>query len=100
MTAVKKKKSVQEKVVAILTELKNLHLLKGKEPAWVNNYEANIVRADDDFIEWLQFVYLPNFFQQLERSHSSIVPQAMRFFGDDVKRGRLLQLLIELDALV
>jgi hypothetical protein len=29
-----------------------------------------------------------------------IVPQAMKFFGDDMQKGKLLQLLIELDSLV
>jgi len=33
-----------------------------------------------------------------KRSH--IVPQAIKFFSEDVKKGKLLQLLIELDAVL
>ena len=100
MTVVKKKKSTHDKAEEILAELKNLHLLKNTEPAWVRNYEANMERVNDNFTEWLQFVYLPNCLQNKAGTTPSIVPQAMKYFGDDVKKGRLLQLLIELDALV
>jgi hypothetical protein len=29
-----------------------------------------------------------------------IVPHAIKFFGDDVKKGKLLQILIEIDSLL
>lgn len=70
------------------------------EPSWVKKYEANSEKPEDDFAAWLQFVYLPNCMQDEQSVHSSIVPQALQYLGDDLKRGRLLQLLIELDSLV
>jgi hypothetical protein len=33
-------------------------------------------------------------------SEKYIVPQAVKFFSDDVQKGKLLQLLIELDGLL
>lgn len=84
----------------IISELNKNGLWKKTEPAWVKNYEANKNTFHNDFEEWLQFVYLPNCLQNKAGASPSIVPQAMKYFGEDVKKGKLLQLLIELDALV
>ena len=88
------------KIDEIIAELKKNGLWKKSEPLWVNDYEANTKIVHNDFAEWLQFVYLPNCLQNKGSSISSIVPQAIKYFGDDVRKGKLLQLLIELDALV
>lgn len=88
------------KTAEINDELKKIGLWKKAEPLWVKDYEANTKIIHNDFSEWLQFVYLPNCLQNNGSSISSIVPQAIKYFGDDVKKGKLLQLLIELDALV
>jgi hypothetical protein len=49
----------------------------------------------------LQFIYLPNYRTASSQDNKRlIVPQAVRFFGEDVKKGKLLQLLIELDAIL
>jgi len=88
------------KTAEINDELKKIGLWKKTEPAWVKDYEANTKIIHNDFAEWLQFVYLPNCMQNKGSSNASIVPQAMKYFGDDVKKGKLLQLLIELDALI
>ena len=70
----------------------------------VKEYEKRTITTGEDFSEWLQFVYLPNRIQEAESRHQIIekiyiVPQAMKFFGSDIKKGKLLQLLIELDSL-
>jgi hypothetical protein len=36
----------------------------------------------------------------LQYDASYVVPQAIHYFGDDIKKGKLLELLIELDALI
>lgn len=88
------------KIEEIIVELKQNCLWSKTEPAWVKNYEAQKIFLQDDFAEWLQFVYLPNFMPGKTSAAPSIVPQARKYFGDDVKKGKLLQLLIELDALL
>jgi uncharacterized protein YqcC (DUF446 family) len=88
------------KIDEIIAELEKNNLWKNTEPAWVKNYEANINSPHNDFEEWLQFVYLPNCMAHKAGAYPSIVPQAMKHFGEDVKKGTLLQLLIELDAMI
>ena len=94
------KSNIVNKAEEIIAELKKNGLWKKAEPLWVKDYEANIKLAHNDFAEWLQFVYLPNRLRNKAGTTSSIVPQAMKYFGDDVRKGKLLELLIELDALI
>ena len=91
---------VSEKVSEITDELKRLNLWKQYEPDWVSDFEKKTINTGQDFLEWLQFVYLPNckiHFGPAKKTF--IVPQAIQFFGEDVNKGKLLQLLIELDSL-
>lgn len=89
-----------QKVKEINDELKMTGLWKKQPPAWVNEYAERNIATEEDFAGWLQFVYLPNAMQQYNRNEKKfIAPQAMKFFGEDVKKGKLLQLLIELDSL-
>lgn len=99
MVTVEKSKTLN-KVEEIIDELRTNGLWKTTDPLWVKNYEANINLVHDDFAEWLQYVYLPNCKRNTAAAAPSIVPQAMKYFGNDVKKGKLLELLIELDALV
>lgn len=87
-------------VEEIIHELKVTSLWRKDEPDWVKYYETNKGIFHGDFAEWLQFIYLPNCKQPRAVSAASIVPQAMKYFGNDIKRGRLLELFIALDALV
>ncbi len=84
--------------------MKSIGLWKKQTPVWVSNYQTTMIATEHDFNEWLQFVYLPNLLQQAGSNRTyiekrNVVPQAMDFFGEDVKKGKLLQLLIELDSL-
>lgn len=89
-----------QKIKEISDELKRTGLWKKQPPAWVNEYVEKSIATEEDFAGWLQFVYLPNAVQQYNRSERKfIAPQAIKFFGEDVKKGKLLQLLIELDSL-
>jgi uncharacterized protein YqcC (DUF446 family) len=95
--------NTQIKVNEIIDELKKNGLWKRKQPLWVSDFEKIKIVNGQDFTDWLQFVYLPNILSgkggvTIENRH--IVPQVVSYFGDDIKKGKLLELLIELDALM
>jgi uncharacterized protein YqcC (DUF446 family) len=94
--------SIYVKVNEIIEELKKNGLWKKSPPSWVNDFDKISIATEQDFADWLQFVYLPNIrlgkgVRQTEISH--IVPQAVHYFGDEITKGKLVELLIELDAL-
>lgn len=93
---------IKIKVSEIIQELKKNGDWKKAPPAWVNNFGKLKITPEQDFAGWLQFVYLPNI--QMDRTliqaeANYVAPQAIRYFGDDIKKGKLLELLIELDAI-
>jgi uncharacterized protein YqcC (DUF446 family) len=91
----------EQKVREIADELRKTGFWKKHPPGWVSDYEQKLLNNEQDFLEWLQFVYLPNCnAPALNGMKNFIVPQAVKFFGSDVKKGKLLQLLIELDSLL
>lgn len=91
----------RQKIEEINEELKKTGLWKKQTPVWVTDYQKKAITDEQDFLDWLQFIYLPNCpGPSAGRGNHLIVPQAARFFADDMKKGRLLQLLIELDALL
>jgi len=97
--------NITDKVTAIKNEMKETGLWKKQLPAWVNEYCGQSITTEQNFAEWLQFIYLPNILQPENRGSTGntenyIVPQAMKFFGEDMRKGKLLQLLVELDSLV
>jgi uncharacterized protein YqcC (DUF446 family) len=94
----------REKLKEIVAEMKALGLWRKEQPEWVNDFVLTREASFRDFAEWLQFVYLPNRLQAEWNNkpveENLIVMQAVQFFGEDLRQGRLLQLLIELDALL
>lgn len=90
--------STAEKVKEIISEMKDLQLWKTETPAWVMDYEKKSISSQQDFTGWLQFVFLPNCLLEV-KSDRYIVLQAKQSLAHDVQKGKLLQLLIELDAL-
>jgi uncharacterized protein YqcC (DUF446 family) len=93
---------VKQKIGEIIAELKLQHLWKQERPQWVNDFDVRNINCSNDFTEWLQFIFLPNLMQNGMDSlvgKKFVAPQAMRFLGEDVKKGELLRLLIELDSL-
>ena len=85
-------------------EMRSTGVWKNETPAWVKEFEKRTITTGEDFSEWLQFVYLPNRMQEAESNQlvserNYIVPQAIKFFSSDLKKGKLLQLLIELDSI-
>ncbi len=94
--------NTQTKVNEIIEELKKNRLWKTKTPSWVSDFDKISISTGQDFIDWLQFVYLPNIQRgstAILTESSHIVPQAVQYFGNDINKGNLLKLLIELDAL-
>lgn len=86
-------------------EMKNNGLWQKEPPGWVNYFEEKIIISGNDFAQWLQYVFIPNRLLQSSiipsfKVKKMIVPVALQFFGDDVRKGKLLQLLIEIDALL
>ena len=94
---------IVDKVQEVIIEMKETGLWQKFPPAWVNEYYQRTITTENDFSEWLQFVYLPNLAQQAQHisgeKKNYIVPQAIRFFGEDLKKGKLLRLLVELDSM-
>lgn len=94
------KDPVPQKIIEVTAELKRAGLWKKQSPGWITDYEEKIIADEQDFLEWLQFIYLPNCLQgKIETERKLIAPQAIKYFGNDVRKGKLLQLLIELDSL-
>jgi len=96
--------SISSKVKEIIAEMKKQDLWKEETPAWVTNYEKNLACNQKDFAGWLQFVFLPNRLLKEQQgaarlTNSYVVLQARTFFRNDLNKGKLLQLLVELDAL-
>lgn len=95
------KEQVANKILEIKNELKELGVWKQTMPVWVGDFGQATTSSERDFMDWLQFVYLPNcLHQSVTTGRQYIVPQAIKFFNEDLKKGKLLQLLIELDGLV
>lgn len=92
---------INEKIDEIVEELKRLQLWRKQSPEWVTDFSQKEILNGEDFAGWLQFVWLPNFRQNNRQAVEQryIAPQARRFFGEDIQKGRLLKLLIELDSL-
>jgi uncharacterized protein YqcC (DUF446 family) len=85
-------------------ELKTTGLWQTATPAWVHGYYDKDSINQSDFAQWLQFVFIPNHQQnQLINPIAAkrlLVPQAIRYFGNDLQKGKLLRLLIEIDSLL
>lgn len=96
--------TITAKTIELEQELKALDLWQKNMPAWVHWYNDESSIAKTEFAQWLQFVFIPN---HLHKSNiisvaekNLIVPHAIKFFGDDVRKGKLLQILIEIDSLL
>ncbi len=95
---------IAEKIQEVREEMMRAGLWAATTPEWVGHYEKRNFATVEDFNEWLQFIYLPNLktdkaWKKEGHEKDYIAPQAIKFFGEDIKRGKLLQLLIELDSL-
>lgn len=92
-------RELNEKINEVREELKRHGFWKKNIPAWVIDYEKKEISNHQDFTEWLQFVYLPNMLEQKTVHGIPVALQAKKYFSEDMRKGKLLQLLIELDSL-
>ena len=95
---------IKEKITDVEREMKRTGLWRERMPYWVGHFPETAVTNETDFCDWLQFIYLPNLLKQTTGYQSIyeghyVAPQAIKFFKEDVQRGKLLQLLVELDSL-
>jgi uncharacterized protein YqcC (DUF446 family) len=95
---------VNDKVYEVIDELKRKGLWKYELPRWVSEYQEREVVNQQEFLEWLQFVYLPNILPQsgncnILLARKYVAPQAIKFFGNDTEMAKIMMLLIELDSL-
>lgn len=96
--------TIMAKTAELENELKAIGLWQDSIPLWVHWYEGDRMTGKADFAEWLQFVFIPNHLQKNKMitvaEKNLLVPQAIKFFGDDVRKGKLLRILIEIDSLL
>ena len=90
-----------------LEELKNelmVHgLWKKTSPDWVNEF-MEYKCGQVNFLDWLQFVYIPNrSMQAIEfpfKSHDNYIAlQVKKFAGEEMMNKKIMALLIEIDAI-
>lgn len=94
-----------DKIKELEQEMKNTSIWQKDAPGWVNYFEEKIFVDGKDFAQWLQYVFIPNHTQKPMQYSSikekkMIVLPAIKFFAADVHKGRLLQILIEIDSLL
>ena len=96
--------TITNKTMELEEELKNTGLWQTDASAWVHWYNDESSIAKTEFTQWLQFVFIPNHLHKNKMmpaiEKNLIVPHAIKYFGDDVKKGKLLQILIEIDSLL
>ena len=96
--------TITGKTIELEEELKATGLWQNSTPAWVHWYDDSNSIGKNDFAQWLQFVFIPNHLHKNKMIPASekklLVPHAIKYFGDDVKKGKLLRILIEIDALL
>jgi uncharacterized protein YqcC (DUF446 family) len=96
--------SITRRIEELEEELKHNGLWQKDTPCWVEYYDNTLAYIDNDFAQWLQFVFIPNHLLYIKNETStnkiSLVPQAIKYFGIDVNKGKLLQILIEIDSMI
>ncbi|MEO9011974.1 MAG: YqcC family protein [Ginsengibacter sp.] len=94
---------IDDLILQLKAELERLGLWQQAIPSWVNSFDEKHL-FQSDFAQWLQFVFVPNRLQAGHKitkgPHLLLVPQAMKFFGTELQKGKLLEILIEIDGLL
>lgn len=96
--------SIEGKINELENELKNTGLWEQTVPCPLFMNDNDNCPTRPDFIQWLRLVFIPNHLLQTkmvpDRGKKLLVPHAIKYFGREVHRGKLLQILIELDSLL
>lgn len=98
------REEVYRKIEQVIGELKQAGLWKQHEPEWVKHYPGQAIELLPDFLEWLQFVYLPNRMMNRQTfvqagTDDYITLQVKRFLDRGMVNPRIMSLLVELDSL-
>ena len=95
--------TIAAKTKELEEELKAAGLWQKYTPPWVHWFSEGSA-AHYDFAQWLQFIFMPKPLNKNKTMPAAernlLVPHAIKYFGDDVQKGKLLQILIEIDALL
>lgn len=97
------KGTINNLILELKREMERTGLWLHTAPGWVSNFEEDHL-LQTNFAQWLQFVFVPNQLQKdrslVKKSHSLLVPRALKYFGTELQEGKLLQILIEIDGLL
>ncbi|HEV7781194.1 MAG TPA: YqcC family protein [Chitinophagaceae bacterium] len=92
------------KITELEEELKSHGFWQVAMPPWVYGYDDISIQNKTDFAQWLQFVFIPNHTYEKKiiaaPEKNLLVPHAVKFFGNDLQKGKLIQILIEIDELI
>lgn len=96
---------ITEKILELKRELIVTGLWRDQVPEWVICFEEKSAIRITDYIEWLQYIFIPNHLQgegfiKTPYQKKYIVTSARRFFGKSLIKGKLLQILIEIDSII
>ncbi len=97
-------RAIIDKLNELEEELKKEGLWKIEVPGRVYKAEGKIMESEDGFAEWLQFVFLPGQLSTTIKAtaddNKKGILHAIKFFGNNAQKGKLLQILIEIDSIV
>lgn len=96
---------ITAKILELKRELIFTGLWSDQAPEWVICFEEKSAISITDYIEWLQYIFIPNHLQgegfiKPPDQKKYIVTSARRFFGKSLIKGKLLQILIEIDSII
>lgn len=96
--------TIRNKTKELKIELKHHGLWQSDIPVWVHTYDDSFIIYETHFAQWLQFVFVPNHLQNNipipASAKKMLVTNAVKYFGNHLKQGKLLQILIEIDSLI
>lgn len=88
-------------ILKLKAEMKQRGLWQQTVPDWVNCFEEHHP-FQSNFAQWLQFIFIPNRLNGDMPAETGmnllLVPQAMKFLGDELQKGKLLEILIEIEG--
>ena len=95
---------LHSKLQELKNELKNQGLWKKNCPDWVHEFKEQNNWEQVNFLDWLQFVYMPNRCMQTAdfpfKNHESYIAlQVKKFGGEVILDKKIMALLVEIDAI-
>lgn len=88
------------KLSELETEMKRLGIWQAASPQWVHEYSFFERNAEWALDSWVQFVFIPNCCCNKARHGHLLLPQVKQWAPHWLSEPRMLQLLVELDALL